>query len=73
MADVLVRDLPDDVMAAIDAQAARLGLSRNEYLRRELSQLKQRQGPALAADDLRRFADAFGDLADQEVMDQAWR
>ncbi len=73
MADVLIRDVPDDVVAAIDAQAARLGISRNEFVRRELSQLRQRQGPALAADDLRRFADTFQDLADPEVIDQAWR
>jgi plasmid stability protein len=73
MVDVLIRDLPEDVVAAIDAQAARLGLSRNEYVRRELSQLRQRQGPALVADDLRRFADTFKDLADPEVIDQAWR
>lgn len=73
MADVLIRDLPDDVVAAIDAQAARLGISRNEYVRRELSQLKQRQGPPLVADDLRRFGATFEDLADPEVIDQAWR
>jgi hypothetical protein len=73
MADVLIRGLPDDVVAAIDAQAARLGISRNEYVRRELSHLKQRQGPALVADDLRRFGDTFHDLADAEIIDQAWR
>jgi plasmid stability protein len=73
MADILIRDLPDDVVAAIDAQATRLGISRNEYVRRELSQLKQRQGPTLAVDDFRRFADTFKDLADPEVIDQAWR
>jgi len=73
MADVLIRDLPDDVLAAIDAQAARLGISRNEYVRRELSQLKQRRGAALAPEGLRCFADTFKDLADPETIDQAWR
>jgi plasmid stability protein len=34
MTDVLVRDVPDDVIAAVDARATRLGLSRSEYLRR---------------------------------------
>ena len=34
--DILIRDLPDHVVAAIDANAQRLGLSRNEYLRRQL-------------------------------------
>jgi hypothetical protein len=28
--DVLVRDVPDDVLAAVDAQAIRLDLSQNE-------------------------------------------
>lgn len=28
MTDVLVRDVPDNVIAAVDARAARLGLSR---------------------------------------------
>ena len=36
MADVLIRDIPDDVIAALDAHAARLGLSRSEYVRRRL-------------------------------------
>jgi hypothetical protein len=36
--DVLVRDVPDDVVAAIDARAARVGLSRSEFLRRRFAQ-----------------------------------
>ena len=36
MTDVLIRDIPDDVIAALDAHAARLGLSRSEYVRRRL-------------------------------------
>lgn len=35
--DVLIRDLPEHVVAAIDANAHRVGLSRNEYLRRLLA------------------------------------
>ena len=38
MTDVLVRDVPDDVLAAIDTRAAHLGLSRSEYVRRRLAQ-----------------------------------
>jgi len=34
MPDILIRDLPEHVVLAIDANAQRLGLSRNEYLRR---------------------------------------
>ena len=38
MTDVLIRDVPDDVIAAVDARAGRLGLSRSEYVRRRLAQ-----------------------------------
>jgi hypothetical protein len=37
MTDVLIRDIPDDVLAGVDAHAARLGLSRVEYIRRRLA------------------------------------
>ncbi len=72
MPDVLIRDVPDVVVAAIDSRAAQLGLSRNEYLRRRLSQDVQRSGSTVEVDDLRRFEVLFGDLSDPEVMDQAW-
>jgi plasmid stability protein len=38
MADMLIRDVPDDIVAALDARARRLGLSRGEYVRRRLAQ-----------------------------------
>ena len=37
MTDILIRDVPEDVIAAIDIKAQRLGLSRTEYLRRTLA------------------------------------
>jgi Ribbon-helix-helix protein, copG family len=36
--DILIREVPPEVVAAVDAHAARLGLSRTEYLRRRLVQ-----------------------------------
>jgi hypothetical protein len=72
MADVLIRDVPEGVLTAIDAHAARLGLSRSEYVRRQLSQDAQRSMSPVSGDDLRRFSRTFKDLADPEVMDQAW-
>jgi hypothetical protein len=36
MVDALIRDVPEHVLAAIDATASRLGLSRDEYLHRWL-------------------------------------
>jgi len=38
MTDMLIRDVPDEVIAALDAHAGRLGLSRSEYVRRRLAQ-----------------------------------
>ena len=73
MADVLIRDVPDDVVAALDAHAGRLGLSRSEYVRRRLAQDAAVSGSAVSVADLTRFADVFADLADPEVMAAAWR
>jgi hypothetical protein len=72
MSDVLIRDVPDDVLAAIESHAARLGLSRNEYLRRQLAQDAARSTTPVTRDDLRWFSDTFRDLGDPEVMRQAW-
>lgn len=73
MADVLIRDVPDDVITALDSHASRLGLSRGEYLRRRLAQDAVTSWGPVSTGDLERFADAFGDLADPEVMSQAWQ
>ena len=73
MADLLIRDVPDEVVAAIDAQARRLGLSRSEYLRRRLASETGPSGGTLAADDLTWFAETFTDLADPDVMARAWQ
>jgi Ribbon-helix-helix protein, copG family len=73
MTDVLIRDVPDDVIAAIDAHAGRLGLSRSEYLRRRLAQDAATAGSPVSAQDLARFAEVFSDLADPDVMSRAWQ
>ncbi len=73
MTDVLIRDVPDDVIAALDAHAGRLGLSRSEYVRRRLAQDAVTEGSAVTVEDLARFADTFGDLADPDVMSRAWK
>jgi len=72
MTDVLIRDVPDDVVAALDAHAGRLGLSRSEYVRRRLAQDAAAPGAPVSIQDLARFADDFRDLADPDVMSQAW-
>ena len=71
MTDMLIRDVPEEVIAALDAHAARLGLSRSEYVRR-LAQDAATPGSPVSVEDLARFADTFADLADPDVMSQAW-
>ena len=73
MADVLVRDVPEDVLAGVDAHAARLGLSRVEYIRRRLAAYASSSRSPVSTNDLRAFADRFADLEDPEVMDPAWQ
>ena len=62
MSDFMVRDVPEDVLAAIDSCAARLGLSRNEYVRRELKIVAQRSASSITVEDLQRFSERFPDL-----------
>lgn len=70
MADLLIRDVPDHVLAVIDANAKRLGLSRSEYVRRQLAAAGA--GGKVTVEDLTRFSATFADLADPEVMARAW-
>ncbi len=73
MADVLIRDVPEQVVAALDAHAARLGLSRSEYVRRRLAQDAAAPGSPVRVEDLARFTDTFSDLANPDVMSPAWK
>ena len=70
---MLIRDVPDEVIAAVDARAGRLGLSRSEYVRRRLAQDAATAGTAVTVQDLARFSELFADLADPNVMSQAWQ
>ncbi len=73
MTDLLIRDVPDDVVAAIDADAGRQGLSRSEYLRRTLAQAAAHvPGSIATVEDLSRFSRTFADLADDDLMRGAW-
>ncbi|WP_281288675.1 antitoxin [Pseudonocardia kunmingensis] len=72
MTDILIRDVAPDVVAALDDQARRLGLSRAEYLKRELQRAAVRPTRPVTEADLAWFGDAFADLADPDVMGEAW-
>lgn len=71
MTDVLIRDVPDDVVAAIDERARQLGISRTEYLRRALTRERRAAVPVTVA-DLEAFGDRFGDIGDPDVIADAW-
>lgn len=73
MADVLIRNVPDDVLAGVDAHASRLGLSRVEYIRRRLAADAATSPTTVTVADLRAFAESFSDLDDDHVMDEAWQ
>ncbi len=72
MSDILIRDVPDDVLAAIDAKAQRAGLSRTEYLRRTLARERSDDTADVTVEDLATFADTFADLGVVDVMNRAW-
>lgn len=68
----MIRDVLAEDLARIDARAARLDLSRTEYLRRRLHQDAARPAAPVTVEDLRTFSSRFGDLDDPDVMRQAW-
>ena len=72
MPDILIRDVPDEVLAAIDAKAKRVGLSRTEYLRRALERERVVDAGPVSLDQLRRVAALAEDLNDPAVMSGAW-
>lgn len=72
MTHILIRDVPDEVLAAIDAKAKRAGLSRTEYLRRALERERVPDAGAITVEQLRRVASLAQDLDDPDVMTGAW-
>ena len=72
LTDILIRNVAEADVERIDAQAARLGLSRGEYLRRRIVQDAARTGEELTVDALQRAAELSRDLLDEDVMRGAW-
>jgi hypothetical protein len=74
MPNILIRDLSQEAVDHIDTAASNLGLSRNEYLRRKFEQaVTQPVERTVTAEDWRRSAETFADLADPDLMGAAWR
>jgi hypothetical protein len=70
--DILIRDVPDEVLAAIDAKAKRMGLSRTEYLRRALERERVQDAGPVTVEQLERAASLARDLDRPDVMSGAW-
>lgn len=74
MTDILIRGVSDEALERINKEAAALGLSRNEFLRRKLEGSTS-GGPKdiVTAEDWDRSAELFAELSDPDVMDAAWQ
>ncbi|MCB0995567.1 MAG: ribbon-helix-helix protein, CopG family [Acidimicrobiales bacterium] len=72
MPDILIRDVPEDVIAQLDQRARHLGLSRTEYLRRMLVRESVDRSTPMTVDHWRTFAERHPDLDDPDVMGHAW-
>ena len=74
MTDILLRGLSPDVLTKIDDDAARRGLSRNQFLLELIERRYVDQEPRrVTAADLERAARAVKDLGNPEIMAEAWR
>lgn len=71
MSDILIREVAEATVEEIDRRAHDMGISRNEFLRRWLEQ-SIHSPEVVTVDDLRRMSLLVGDLADPDVMRQAW-
>jgi hypothetical protein len=76
VADILIRDVPEEMVAELDAAAARAGVSRAEYVRRTLAAEAERVAcgvrPPLTRDDWRQLHELTTDPADRDAMRGVW-
>jgi len=72
MTDILIRDVPEEVLAAIDAKAKQVGLSRTEYLRRTLARERVKETGPISIEQLRQVGALTEDLDDPTVIASAW-
>ncbi len=72
MPDVLIRNFSAEDLGLLDEQAARLDISRTEYLRRHLHREARRMAEPVTARDLREVAKLLPDLGDDRTMSDAW-
>nr|VDG61884.1 Antitoxin VapB2 [Streptococcus thermophilus] len=72
--DILIRGISDAAVKRLDSEAADLGLSRNEYLRRKIEDTVEPESRRkITAEDWARTARVHADLSDEDVMRAAWQ
>jgi hypothetical protein len=69
---VLIEGVPEEIAAALEASAARPGMSRGQYILRVLAR-EAAVGPAVSPADLARFTGCFAGPADPDLMARAWQ
>ena len=72
MPNVLIRDIPQEDLELLDEQARRAGLSRADFMRRQLQQQARRSSAPVAVEDLKVMTQLLQDLGEDEVMADAW-
>jgi hypothetical protein len=72
MTVLVIKDVPEDLLEVVDARAQRLGLTRSEFIRRVLARERDMGTREPTRADLERSIETFADLADPEVMRQAF-
>lgn len=72
MTDILIRNLDEDDVSRLDKRASRLGLSRNEFIRRTLSREAHIGEQTITKEDWERFADLASDMLSEDFERRAW-
>lgn len=72
MPDLLIRNVPSEDVAALDNQARTAGLSRSDFLRRQLHQQAQRAVTPVTRADFIKLDQLIVDLDEPDVMKEAW-
>lgn len=70
--DVLIRGLSVKDLELLDAHARRMGLSRTQYIKQQLHSEARRQASTVTTADLLSLSELLPDLADPDVMRDAW-
>ena len=73
MADILIPDVPEDVITGIDIKARRLGLPRADYILPVLTRELAVQQVHVSVTDLVDFTTASATSATSTPMNRAWR